>query len=150
MKLNTIVVGVDGSSNARRALEAAISLGGPDTTVHLVTAYDRPAAHEVDRILAMIPDEFRTTIDLLETPRGHLRVAEKTVRDKGLDCTAHFVEDKPAAAILDTADAVDADLIVVGSRGLGRATRFARGSVSTRVASHATRSFLVIHEDDDK
>jgi nucleotide-binding universal stress UspA family protein len=50
---------------------------------------------------------------------------------------------------LQVAEDVDADLIVVGSRGLGRGTRFLRGSVSTRVAGHAKTSFLVIHDNDE-
>ena len=66
----------------------------------------------------------------------------------GVKAVGHLVEDDPASAILDTADDVEADLVVVGSRGLGRATRFLRGSVSSKVASHAKRSVLVVHPDD--
>lgn len=147
MHFDTIVVGFDGSSNARVALEAAIGLANAGTTMHVVTAYDPLAAHEINRVIAMVPDEFKTGFDPLATPRGHLRDAEALVRERGIDCKGHFVEDKPSAAILDTAEAVGADLIVVGSRGLGRATRFVRGSVSSRIAAHAPRSFLVVHED---
>ena len=55
------------------------------------------------------------------------------------------IDDDPASAILDVAEKVEADLIVVGSRGLGRASRFVRGSVSAKVANHAHTSFLVLH-----
>ena len=66
----------------------------------------------------------------------------------GVGTKGHFVEDHPAAAILEVANEIGADLIIVGSRGLGRATRFLRGSVSTRVADHAETSFMVIQDDD--
>lgn len=150
MELTTIVVGYDGSTNARKALEAAVDLAGDETTVHVVTAYDPPSPDEVARILAVVPDEYTTGLDLLQGPRGHLRDAELLIEHRGISVQGHFVNDKPASAILDTADAVGADLIIVGSRGLGRATRFLRGSVSSRIASHAMQSFLVIHEDQDE
>ena len=46
--------------------------------------------------------------------------------------------------MLDVADDVRATMIVVGSRGLGRGTRFIRRSVSSRIANHAKTSFMVI------
>ena len=75
--------------------------------------------------------------------------AEALVRAGGRKAVSHFVEDHPAVAILDVADEVGAEMIIVGSRGLGRTTRFLRGSVSSRVASHAKTSFMVIHDDSD-
>jgi nucleotide-binding universal stress UspA family protein len=149
MELETIVVGFDGSANARRALQAAIDLSQDKTTVHVVTAFDPPSAEQLQQILHVLPEEYRTGYDLLEGPRGELRDAEHTLENHGIKHEGHFVSDKPAAAILDVAEEVDADLIVVGSRGLGRATRFLRGSVSSRIAAHAPRSFLVIHDEDE-
>lgn len=148
MDLGTIVVGYDGSTNAHRALEAAIALAGAETTVHVVTAYDEPSNHDIAKVMAIVPEEFRHGIDLLEGPRSHLRDAENLLGSKGVAHVGHFVEDRPAGAILDLAEEIDADLIVVGSRGVGRGTRFIGGSVSTRIATHAPRSFLVVHEDD--
>ena len=58
----------------------------------------------------------------------------------------HLVEDDAASALLALADDTDADLIVVGSRGLGRAARFLRGSVSSRIANHADRSVMIVKE----
>lgn len=149
MKAGTIVIGFDGSSNARDALDAAIDLAGEDGTVHVVTAFDPPSPREVEQIVAMMPDEFKTGLDLLEGSRTQLRDAERLLQARGVEFKSHFVDDKPAAAILDVAEEVDADLIVVGSRGLGRASRFLRGSVSSRIAAHAPRSFLVVHDGTD-
>lgn len=42
-----------------------------------------------------------------------------------------------------------ADLVVVGSRGLGEIRRFLRGSVSARVALHAPMSVLIVHGHGD-
>ena len=75
--------------------------------------------------------------------------AEKYLTRRGVDHKGHFVDDNPASAMLDVADDVGATMIVVGSRGLGRGTRFIRGSVSSRIANHAKTSFMVIHDSDE-
>ncbi len=147
MKVETIAVGYDGSSNAQLALEAAADMAGANGVVHVVSAYTTPSSSQISQIEAAMPDEFRGNFDWLATPRSLLRDAERFLEDRGIDYKGHFVQDGPANAILDTAEAVDADMIIVGSRGLGRGTRFLRGSVSSRIAGHAKRSFMVIHED---
>lgn len=50
----------------------------------------------------------------------------------------------PADEILKVADTHEADLIVTGAKGLGAVGRFLLGSVSTRVAQHASCSALVV------
>ncbi len=149
MKADTIVVGYDGSSHARRALEASISLVPPSGTVHVVVAYHAPSASDLAAIMRALPDEYKTGLDLMATPRAHLRDAMGLLDARGVKAEAHFIEARPSEAILDTADEVGADLVIVGSRGLGRATRVLRGSVSTRIANHAKTSYLVVNEPGD-
>lgn len=147
MKLDSIVVGYDGSGPARAAVKAAGDLAGVGTMIHVVTAYDAPKMADLARLVEELPEEFKTTFDHLAGPRSHLEEAEAMLAAAGLDHKGHFVEGEPANAILDVADDTNADMIVVGSRGLGRGTRFLRGSVSTRVANHAPRSFMIVHGD---
>ena len=146
MELQTLVVGVDGSDSAAKALDAAISLAADGAVVHVVTAYDEPSAARIHDLYAHIPDEFLGTVDILAQDRGYLADAVAVLADHDIAAESHFVDGDPASAILDVAEAADADLIVVGSRGLGRATRFLRGSVSAKVASHARTSFLIMHD----
>ena len=148
MKIKTIVVGIDGSANAREALNTAIELAADDGVVHVVAAFHTPTAAETNRVLAELPREFLETYDPLAGPHSHLHDAEALLRAQGVEGRGHFVEDHPAAAILDVAELVGADLIIVGSRGIGQTTRFLRGSVSARVANRAKTSFMVIHNDD--
>jgi len=148
VKVRTIVVGFDGSDNSRRALDVSIDLVSDDGVVHVVTAYEAPSSGEVSRLLDAMPEEFRGSFDILSGPRTHLHDATSILEERGIDHKGHFISGHAAGAILDVADEVDADMIIVGSRGLGRATRFIRGSVSTRVATHAKASFMVIHDDD--
>jgi nucleotide-binding universal stress UspA family protein len=145
MELKTIVVGYDGSDDARAALGAAADLAGDGTQIHVVVAYTPPSADELAELVAIVSDEYKTGFDVLEGSRGRLRDAEILLDQRGVNHDGRLVQDKPAAAILDVAEQVSADLLVVGSRGVGRGTRFIRGSVSSRIANHARCSFLVVH-----
>ncbi|MDW3213679.1 MAG: universal stress protein [Ilumatobacteraceae bacterium] len=148
MRAQTLVVGYDGSNDARRALDAAMAHVSDDGIVHVVTAFDPPSRAELDRVLRKLPPEFQNSASLEETPRGYLRDAEAQLERAGIRHEGHFVDGHPAAAILDVADAVGADLIVIGTRGLGRVDRFLRGSVSARIANHARTSLMMIHHDE--
>ena len=146
--MQTVVVGYDGSADARRAVEAAggIAAGGGD--VHIVVAYKTPSAADTHRLLKNVPAEFHSVLDVLSTPQGYMMEAERMLDGYGVAHKSHIVEDHAASAILDVAEDVGADLVVVGSRGLGRAARFARGSVSLRVANNAHASVLIMHSDE--
>ena len=148
MRAQTLVVGYDGSADARRALDAAMEHVADDGTVPVVTAFDPPSRAELNRVIASLPAEFQNVASLEETPRGYLRDAELSLERAGLRHVGHFVEGHPAAAILDVAEEVGADLIVIGTRGLGRVDRFLRGSVSARIANQARTSLMMIHHEE--
>lgn len=145
MDVTTVVVGYDGSQCAQRAVEAALAVVDPGGTVHLVLAYDAPTARQVANAYAAVPSDYTASIDLLNGPRSDLEDAAKWVVDQGYAVVDHFVENDPAAAILHVANDVFADMIVVGSRGLGRAAQVLRGSVSTKIAHASPVDFMVIH-----
>jgi len=54
---------------------------------------------------------------------------------------------QPWRAILNAADRVDADLIVIGSHGYGGWDRFL-GTTASKVVDHASRSVFVVHDRD--
>jgi hypothetical protein len=68
MKVQTIVVGFDGSPNAHQALEAAIELVTLDGVVRVVTAFHSPSAGETSQMLSALPKEFRDNYDPLQVP----------------------------------------------------------------------------------
>ncbi|HET8627775.1 MAG TPA: universal stress protein [Thermomicrobiales bacterium] len=61
---------------------------------------------------------------------------------------AHLVRGRPADAIVALGDDLDADLVVIGCRGLGPVRRLALGSVSEAVVHQATRPTLVVRGGD--
>ena len=145
MDIKTVVVGYDGSDCADRAVDAAVNLVNDGGVVHIVMAYDAPSNRQIKEAFAAVPPEYQASVDLLAGPRGQLENAAKYVTDKGTAAVHHLIDDDPASAILQIAAQEQADLIVVGSRGLGRAAQVVRGSVSTKIAHHSNINFLVVH-----
>lgn len=72
-----------------------------------------------------------------------LAVAEAQARNAGIDAEVEALEGNPAHRIVELAQAREADLIVVGSRGRGSFAGTLLGSVSREVMSHADRPVLV-------
>lgn len=144
---NTIVVGTDGSANAEKAVTAAAQLARlvPDTELHIVTAYRPLTVEELAKARAGLPDEFREILHAHAGAEASLMSAQSIAESFGVSAETHEINDRPTDALLDLADEVDADLLVVGSRGEGLAGRTLHGSVSTKVLHNAPCSVLVIH-----
>ncbi len=74
----------------------------------------------------------------------------KRVEDSGgLVSGAHLVEGRAADEILDLAGQIGAELVVIGSRGLGTVGRIALGSVSEAVIHHSRWPVLVLRGGED-
>jgi nucleotide-binding universal stress UspA family protein len=121
--LNTILWATDGSDNAARALPwAKALLKGDDALLIAVHIVQEPAS--VDR--AKTPTSNH---DLL----ANIQSAVAEAADQGLKSAlkvANYVGSQPAQAIADIAREVDADVIVVGTRGHSRIGGLLVGSVA--------------------
>lgn len=133
-----IVVGADDSPTARRAIEAAAELAVmSEGTLHIVSAYESKKLGGSD-----LPAEFKNlttdgNVDAL------LQVLSFVAKNKGTEPVLHAVMGDPVGAIISTADKVDADLIVVGNKGMQGARRVL-GSVPNSVAHGANCSVAII------
>jgi nucleotide-binding universal stress UspA family protein len=140
----TIVVGTDGSEPAELAVREAIGIAARDgAELHIVTAFQDPAIFR-ERI-----DSGATTFNINLQEVGD-SVAARAVHEAeaaGVKVTSHAHEGHPAEAILDTASEQNADLIVVGSRGLSGVQRFLLGSVSQKVSEHAACNVMIVRAD---
>jgi nucleotide-binding universal stress UspA family protein len=137
-----ILLAYDGSSDARHALEHAVSLAaqnGGSVRVVSVVGLHATAGLAAGQIRASEAEEraqeLQEARELLEA-RG-IRV--ETVEPTG----------DPGSAIVDQARACDADLIVMGTRGRSTLGRVLLGSVSTRVLHQAPCDVLVVRGDPD-
>lgn len=144
-----IVVGTDGSKRALDAVRAAgrlVELTGA-TELHVVTASEAYSDLEMSRIRAELPDEYRSLVSPHLEADSRFSEA-RSVLSPSVQVTTHEVSGDPADGILAVADEVDADLVVVGARGLGTVERFLRGSVSTKVAHHSHCDVLIVEHDN--
>ena len=144
-----ILVGTDGSRQALDAVRRAGQLAklcGLDE-VHVVAACAPYSPAELARIEADLPDEFRDIVVMSTPAVGRFEQAREILGKQGLGVVEYEAAGSPSHAILDAAEEIDADLIVVGARGLGAIGRFIRGSVSTRVAHHSPCDVLIVEHD---
>ncbi len=138
-----ILLSTDGSEEARLAARAAAELAGKTgaelNTVHVTHAPVMAGvyAEQLDREAA-------------ETARELLDEQAALIRDAGADVAeTHTLVGSPAEKILGLAEGIDADLIVVGSRGLSEIKRLVLGSVSESVVRHAHCPVLVVRQKRD-
>lgn len=117
-----IVVGVDGSAEAGHAIALAIRLAQThESEVLFGYAVDYAAAS----------DSSATVIEAL-TEDGHriLGNAKSRAQEAGVAARAELLEGRPEYALTRFAGEVNADAIVVGSKGMGVAERFFVGSTA--------------------
>jgi nucleotide-binding universal stress UspA family protein len=136
-----IVVGYDGSDRARKALEAVRRIAAPGAKVKVVYANRVPPE--------LTYYEFFQDV-LAELERGAQETAE-SARDafEGADLEVSYEarRGRPGEVLANVAREHDADLIVMGSRGLGR-VRAAVGSAVLDVLHDAPCAVLVVPAGD--
>jgi nucleotide-binding universal stress UspA family protein len=141
----SIVVGTDGSDTAaeavRQATELARALGA---RVHLVCAYE-PVPESRLRVERLeVPQDVQWTVNPREDVERVLEIEAEAIRAAGVEVETLAREGDAADAILDVAEQRDADLIVVGNKGMTGAKRFLLGSVPNKISHHAPCSVLII------
>jgi nucleotide-binding universal stress UspA family protein len=151
----TALIGYDGSEDAAAAIRKAGKLIGPrpavvvhvweslaglllHTDVNGLTGTMREAAAELD-------EEDRREAEGLAAEGADL------AREAGFDAEPRALQGRPKAwpALLEAADAVDAAVVVIGSRGLGAVKSALFGSVSSGLLHHAHRPVLVVPPGDE-
>jgi nucleotide-binding universal stress UspA family protein len=152
-----ILVPVDGSAEAARALDLAISLakayGAPLGMVHVVQL---PAAWPLSSVwriptpasYATVQDErqtYRKAIEIVESNgKSILAVAEEKAKAAGLRTEKILESGHAADRIVTSASEKGYDLIVIGSRGNSGIKEMLLGSVSSHVSQHARCSVLIV------
>ncbi len=137
MLFETVVVGADGSASAAEAVQHAIDLvrmtGGH---LHIVSAYQSQGLRVAGG------DDAGRSLDSGELADTVLADLSSRARAAGIQVTIHGKAGAPADAICEVAAEVDADLIVVGNKGM-KGVRRVLGSVPNSVAHQAPCSVLI-------
>ena len=142
---SSIVVGTDGSETATRAVRQAVELAhAVGAKIELVSAYEPVPAQRIDEERRQAPEDLQWAINPREDVDATLKAAAVVAREAGVPVNLYARQGDPADAILDVAEEVEADLIVVGNKGMTGAKRFLLGSVPNKVSHHAPCSVLII------
>ena len=137
--MRRIVVGIDGSPSSRQALRLAIHEAAfRGDTVRAVTAWHIPSMAYANGFAPVVdPSLYKDNASkVLDTELAALGTASE-----GVTIERATPEGPAAQVLLDEAEG--ADLLVVGSRGLGGFSGLLLGSVSQQCVHHAPCPVLV-------
>jgi nucleotide-binding universal stress UspA family protein len=141
----SIVVGTDGSDTAREAVAQATELARRlGARIELVSAYEPVSDARLRDEALEVPDDLQWMVNPREDVDGMLQRAAEDIRAAGVDVAIYPRQGDPADAILDVAEELDSDLIIVGNKGMTGAKRFLLGSVPNKVSHHAPCSVLIV------
>jgi len=135
--ISTIAVGTDGSATANTAVDMAVEMARRfDARVVLVSAYRDPAAGSSGKF-----DEAEFAWNPAARLREILARTERRLKREGIDCVTRTGKGNPAKTLVELAEKCDADLLVIGNKGMHRRVL---GSVPNSVAHNAPCSVLVV------
>jgi nucleotide-binding universal stress UspA family protein len=142
---SSIVVGTDGSETARKAVQQATELARQvGASISLVSAYEPVSNARMRDEKREVPKDMEWMVNPREDVEATLNEASEEVEGAGVKVETFAREGDAADAILDVAEEQNADLIVVGNKGMTGAKRFLLGSVPNKVSHHAPCSVLII------
>lgn len=139
-----ILVPVDGSASSKRIIEflgSRVSLPGPKPEIELLNVqYSIPEGivqrFGMEAVKEVYESEGRRVFDALAP----------ALKAAGLECAQKVLYGEFGKAIAREADAFEADLIVMGTRGLSPIKSFFLGSVSNTTLQYTTRPMLLIRD----
>lgn len=146
--ITSIVVGIDGSDAAQRALRLACKIAIKfDAALQVMhTPRDETVVYAAEAISGFYVGTNVAGQDLLRKAAEKLgEQARAITAEEGLDnVEVHIGHGDPARDILDRAEAASADLIISGRRGLGDFRALVLGSTSTQISKNAKCACMTV------
>ena len=144
--INKVLVALDGSKNSINALNLAVNLADKySAEIQLIAV--------VPPILLPPHSTYAVTTGTIKTIAKEAEKGFRAVLDEGyknakenkpkLKVSTALKKGRPDEEIVETARLGEFDIIIMGSRGLGRRD-FALGSISSRVADRAPCPVLIV------
>jgi len=142
-----ILLAVDGSLSSDRATELVSTFPLPPESVIRVVAVQQPFVDVLAMSWASVGESGIGDETEEEQDARHLKEAieraEIALKRPDLTLEGFLVRGRPASAIVDEAGAMEADLVVLGSRGHGTIATMVLGSTASEVVDHAPCPVLV-------
>ncbi len=148
-----ILVAFDGSEASKHAMDHAVNFADSFSTELVILSV-------VPRVMMPVfPDEgfgaapITAAQDMGEYQDKMKEIYNKSLEEAKKDINDHFpdmkmeiklLEGRPSSTIVSAAEEYDADLIVIGSRGIGGITGWILGSTSRNVVESCTKPILVV------
>lgn len=142
-----ILVAVDGSPHADRALSEAIDIArGSRARLTIITAVSEPSTGMTMALAAAAAASLGPAL-LREADRTVRAAADRVPDD--ISVTTILTEDPIRSAIMARIREGHHDLVVMGSRGRGTVRSAVLGSVSHHVLHHSPVPVLIVHADPE-
>lgn len=137
-----ILIATDGSQYSDKALEVAIGLAKAfNSSLYIIHVVEED---KVAMAASTMPIMVNVIEDMVKIGNEILNKAKTKASEAGVNTEVILARGNAADKILENADKLNVDLIVVGSRGLRGLARFLLGSVSEKVVRHSNKPVLVV------
>jgi nucleotide-binding universal stress UspA family protein len=140
--IKTVAVGTDGSETAAKAVEFALELASRfEAKIVFLSAYRPVSDDRIKREQRDAPEDVQWQINPAEDVEPALRDAKELADERGLQSACEAGEGDPSKVLVDLASKYDADLLVIGNKGMQRKVL---GSVPNTVSHKADCSVLIV------
>ena len=140
--IQTIAVGTDGSDTASKAVDFALDLAEKfGSHVVIASSYKPVSESRVRSEQREAPADIPWSINPMQEVTANLRKVEEKAKQRGLDATSEAREGDPADVLCDIAEQHNADLLVVGNKGMQRRVL---GSVPNSVSHKSPCSVVIV------
>ena len=140
--IETIAVGTDGSETASKAVDFALDLAEKYGSHVVVASSYRPVREDrLKQEQKDAPADIQWSINPMEDVNAALQDVEEKAKARGLETTSEAREGDPADVLCEIAEKHNADLLVVGNRGMQRRVL---GSVPNSVSHKAPCSVVIV------
>jgi nucleotide-binding universal stress UspA family protein len=135
-----ILLAVDGSDHALHAarIAAEMARGMKPKEFRIVVSYDSIPVYLGEPNMQFAIDNRKKDAE---------EILDKAIKEVGaIPCEIHteMIEGDSATAIIDVAITRESNIIIMGSRGLGRLAGLVLGSTSQKVVAHAPCPVLIV------
>lgn len=144
-----VLVATDGTEQSDEALRAISKFSfTDDDSIKIISVIDMALPFSIDIYGGFVPPNIDVEKAAKENADKVLNKAldaiKTSVGDKNINISTEVLFGSPESRIVETAEEIKADLIIVGSHGYGSWERLLLGSVSDSVVHHAPCSVLVV------
>lgn len=142
--MKKIIVAIDGSEHAMRAVEKAKEIGRAfDSEITLVNVVEGIHIYDVESG-ALVMQGLEAIKEAKERSKILLERTKESLKEFDNKVETVLLEGDPPYMLIDYIKKSDADLVIVGSHGVKGLKKYLLGSVVSKVVHHIDRPILIV------